>query len=139
MPLIPALAGRGREISEFTASLVYKASSDSQGYIEKSFLEKPMMLLLLMTMMGMLLSRPNLLILFWKCILENQQMKYIRESLKKIIFRPDQTFDVNVIQCSIIYKVHTQGLHHCVIKNKTKQNKQTNKKTQNPQTWRGGG
>jgi hypothetical protein len=35
------LGGRGRQISEFEASLVYKVSSkDSQGYTEKPGLEK---------------------------------------------------------------------------------------------------
>ena len=37
MPLIPALGGRGRWISEFKASLVYRVSKyqDSEGYTEK--------------------------------------------------------------------------------------------------------
>jgi hypothetical protein len=36
------LGGRGRWISEFKASLVYRMSSgQSQGYIEKPCLEKP--------------------------------------------------------------------------------------------------
>jgi hypothetical protein len=34
------LGGRGRRISEFEASLVYKVSSSSQGYTEKPCLEK---------------------------------------------------------------------------------------------------
>ena len=42
MPLIPVLGGRGRGISEFKASLVYRVSSkDSQGYTEKLSIEKP--------------------------------------------------------------------------------------------------
>jgi hypothetical protein len=39
-PLIPALGGRGRWISEFEASLVYRVSSRT-GYTEKPCLEKP--------------------------------------------------------------------------------------------------
>jgi hypothetical protein len=39
-PLIPALGGRGRRISEFEASLVYRVSS-SQGYTEKPCLKIP--------------------------------------------------------------------------------------------------
>jgi hypothetical protein len=35
------LGGRGRWISEFEASLVYKVNQDSQGYTEKPCLEKP--------------------------------------------------------------------------------------------------
>jgi hypothetical protein len=36
------LGGRGRRISEFKASLVYKVKfQDSQGYTEKPCLEKP--------------------------------------------------------------------------------------------------
>ena len=36
------MEGRGRWISEFEASLVYRVSSrDSQGYTEKPYLEKP--------------------------------------------------------------------------------------------------
>jgi hypothetical protein len=36
------LEGRGRQISEFEASLVYKSEfQDSQGYTEKPCLEKP--------------------------------------------------------------------------------------------------
>jgi hypothetical protein len=36
------LGGRGRQISELEASLVYKVSfQDSQGYTEKPCLEKP--------------------------------------------------------------------------------------------------
>jgi hypothetical protein len=42
MPLIQHLGGRGRRISEFEASLVYKSEfQDSQGYTEKPCLEKP--------------------------------------------------------------------------------------------------
>jgi hypothetical protein len=38
------LGGRGRWISEFETSLMYKSKfQDSQGYIEKPCLEKPMM------------------------------------------------------------------------------------------------
>jgi hypothetical protein len=40
MPLIPALGGRGRRISEFEASLIYREFQDSQGYTEKPCLEK---------------------------------------------------------------------------------------------------
>jgi hypothetical protein len=40
-PLIPVLGGRGRQISEFKASLVYREFQDSQGYTEKPCLEKP--------------------------------------------------------------------------------------------------
>jgi hypothetical protein len=40
MPLIPALRGRGRWISEFEASLVYREFQDSQGYTEKPCLER---------------------------------------------------------------------------------------------------
>jgi hypothetical protein len=35
------LGGRGRQISEFEASLVYKVDSRSQVYTEKPCLEKP--------------------------------------------------------------------------------------------------
>jgi hypothetical protein len=35
------LGGRGRWISEFKASLVYRVSQDNQGYTEKPCLEKP--------------------------------------------------------------------------------------------------
>jgi hypothetical protein len=36
------LRGRGRRISEFEASLVYRVEfRDSQGYTEKPYLEKP--------------------------------------------------------------------------------------------------
>jgi hypothetical protein len=35
------LGGRGRQISEFEASLVYRKFQDSQSYTEKSYLEKP--------------------------------------------------------------------------------------------------
>jgi hypothetical protein len=35
------LGGRGRRISEFKASLVYKEFQDSQGYAEIPCLEKP--------------------------------------------------------------------------------------------------
>jgi hypothetical protein len=42
MPLIPALKGRGRWISEFEDSLVYRVEfQDSQGYTEKPCHEKP--------------------------------------------------------------------------------------------------
>jgi hypothetical protein len=40
-PLIPALGGRGRWISEFKASLVYKVSSRTARATEKPRLEKP--------------------------------------------------------------------------------------------------
>jgi hypothetical protein len=39
-PLIPVLGGRGRRISEFEASLIYREFQDSQGYTEKPCLEK---------------------------------------------------------------------------------------------------
>jgi hypothetical protein len=35
------LGGRGRQISEFQAILVYSEFQDSQGYTEKPCLEKP--------------------------------------------------------------------------------------------------
>jgi hypothetical protein len=35
------LGGRGRQISEFEASLVFREFRDSQGYTEKPCLEKP--------------------------------------------------------------------------------------------------
>jgi hypothetical protein len=35
------ITGRGRWISEFQASLVYRVSQDRQGYTEKPCLEKP--------------------------------------------------------------------------------------------------
>jgi hypothetical protein len=35
------LGGRGRQISEFKANLVYREFQDSQGYTEKPCLEKP--------------------------------------------------------------------------------------------------
>jgi hypothetical protein len=34
------MGGRGRQISEFKANLVYRVSSSSQGYTEKHCLEK---------------------------------------------------------------------------------------------------
>jgi hypothetical protein len=40
MPLIPALGGRGRQISEFEASLIYSEFQDSQGFTEKPCLKK---------------------------------------------------------------------------------------------------
>jgi hypothetical protein len=43
MPLIPALGGRGRQISEFEASLVYRVSSRTARAIQRNpvCLEKP--------------------------------------------------------------------------------------------------
>jgi hypothetical protein len=39
MPLVPALRGRGGQISEFEASLVYREFQDSQSYTEKSYVK----------------------------------------------------------------------------------------------------
>jgi hypothetical protein len=40
MPLIPALGGRGRQISEFEASLVYKVSSRTARAIQRNPVSK---------------------------------------------------------------------------------------------------
>jgi hypothetical protein len=40
MPLIPALGGRGRQISEFEASLVYRVSSRTARAIQRNPVSK---------------------------------------------------------------------------------------------------